>query len=182
MTTLGIIVLVIISVLAGFFIHSVIYHAREEVKAGQPAPAFTGELLDGSRITQADWNRTPRPLLLCFVSPRCNACRRLAPYLNRLSRKYAKAELNILLMGLGGTHDDFVKWKNALDIDLPIAVDVEGTDKLRYAVYSLPAIFLISAGGIVEEIRTGFKEGDQRKFESLFQKYTGGYSGGGIKP
>jgi peroxiredoxin len=170
MTSLGIIVLVIISVLAGFFINSVIYHAREGVKVGRPAPAFTGELLDGSRVSQADWNHKPRPLLLCFISPMCSVCRRLAPFLDQLAKANPKADLNVLLLGLGGDREDFQRWKEELKIDLPVAVDVEGTDKLRYAVYSLPAVYLISEGGVVQMIRTGFRSRDEEKYRDLFKR------------
>ncbi|UCH09550.1 MAG: redoxin domain-containing protein [Fidelibacterota bacterium] len=170
MTSLGIIVLVIISVLVGFFINSVIYHAREGVKVGRPAPAFTGELLDGSRVSQADWNRTPQHMLLCFVSPMCSVCRRLAPFLDTLNKTYSDAELNVLLLGIGGNREVFRRWKDDLQIELPVAVDVDGTDRLRYAVYSLPAIFLISPGGIVQMVRTGFRSRDEDKYKTLFQK------------
>ncbi|UCD38954.1 MAG: redoxin domain-containing protein [Fidelibacterota bacterium] len=170
MSSLGIIVIVIISVLAGFFINSVIYHAREGVKVGRPAPAFTGELLDGARVSQADWSRKPKPLLLCFVSPLCSACRRLAPFLDNLAKTYPKAGLNVLLLGIGGTSEDFQRWKSELDIALPVAVDVDGADKLRYAVYSLPAVFLISEGGIVQMIRTGFRPRDEQKYRDLFRR------------
>jgi peroxiredoxin len=170
MTSLGIIVLVIISVLVGFFINSVIYHAKEGVKVGRPAPAFTGVLLDGTRISQADWNRKPKPLLLCFVSPMCSVCRRLAPFLDQLVKAHPKAELNVLLLGLGGRREDFQHWKDELQLDLPIAVDVDGTDKLRYAVYSLPAVYLISTGGIVQMIRTGFRPRDEEKYRELFKR------------
>jgi peroxiredoxin len=169
MTSLGIIVIIIISVLVGFFINSVIYHAKEGVKVGRPAPAFTGELLDGARVSQADWNRKPRPLLLCFVSPMCSVCRRLAPFLDQLVKSNPKAELNVLLLGLGGNREDFQRWKDELNIDLPVAVDVDGTDKLRYAVYSLPAVYLISEGGVVQMIRTGFRQRDEERYRELFQ-------------
>ncbi|RMF06251.1 MAG: hypothetical protein D6762_09835, partial [Candidatus Neomarinimicrobiota bacterium] len=65
MSTLGVIVLVIVSVLFGFFINSVIYHARQNVKVGAPAPGFQLELLDGTQIGHADWDRPPHPVMLC---------------------------------------------------------------------------------------------------------------------
>lgn len=169
MSSLGIIVLVIISILVGFFINSVIYHAKQSVKVGAPAPAFSARLLDGTQISQADWTRPARLFLLCFMSPRCSACQHLAPFLDGLNQKHPNADLDVLIIGINGSRAYFEEWRVSLNLNLPVAVDEDGTARLRYSVYSLPAIFLISSGGIVLETYTGYRTGDNKKFEALFQ-------------
>ncbi len=170
MSTLGIIVLVIISILAGFFINSVIYYAKQKVKIGEPAPSFYAELLGGNKIGLGKWEKPPNPILLCFISPHCSVCRRLARYLEELNTKYKQAGIDVILLGINGSKEDFIRWKKVSQIDLPIAVDINGTSKVHYVVYSLPAVFYISSGGIIKMMHTGFKAGDDEKLAALFKK------------
>ncbi len=169
MSTLGIIVLVIVSILFGFFINSVIYHAKQGAKLEGPAPGFYAELLDGSKIGYLEWDRSPHSLLLCFVSPSCTVCRRLIIFLNQLVVAYPKTDMDVVVIGVNGSKKDFEEWKSSLNISLKIAVDVDGISKMRYAIYSLPAIYRISSGGLVKMIHTGFRPGDDVKFETLFK-------------
>lgn len=170
MSTLGIITLVIISILLGFFINAVIYYARQGVKVGDPAPGFYAELLDGSPIGHSTWKRPPNPILLCFVSPKCMVCRRMAILLDELNSKYPKANLDVILLGIHHEGEKFKTWEEDLNIHLPLAIDKKGTSKMRYMIYSLPAIFYISTDGIIQKIHKGFHEGDDEMLESIFRE------------
>jgi len=170
MTPLGIIVLVIVSILIGFFVNSIIYHARQNVKIGAPAPGFYGEFLDGSKIGHSDWDRPPNPILLCFVSLQCSVCKVMAPFLDELSKKYKSAGVKVVFMGINGSHDEFKKWQTKLKLSLPVAVDVNEASKNRYAVYSLPALYYITSGGLILFKHTGFRPGDEVKLEDVFIK------------
>ncbi len=168
MSTLGILVLVIASVLLGFFINSVVYHARSGVKVGGPAPGFVVERLDGKRIGQADWNRPPQPVILCFVSPKCNVCRRLTLYLQSLDEKYPEAEIDIIIVGLNGSPEEYRQWKRSLNLKLDVATDTDNTTKVKYAIYALPTAFFISSGGLVRHIQHGFRAYDDQVLEKLY--------------
>ncbi|MBC8322367.1 MAG: redoxin domain-containing protein [Candidatus Marinimicrobia bacterium] len=170
MSTLGIIVLIIVSILIGFFINSVLYHARLGAKLEEPAPGFYAELLDGSKIGFMEWDRPPQSLLLCFVSPSCVVCRRLSPFLNELVETYPNTEMDVIIIGINGEKNEFKKWKESLNLNVRVAVDVDGISKMRYAVYSLPAVFQISSVGLIKMIHTGFRPGDDVKFENLFKE------------
>lgn len=170
MTPLGIIVVVIISVLFGFFINSIIYHARQNVKIGAPAPGFYGEFLDGSKIGYSDWSRPPNPILLCFVSLQCTVCRNMAPFLDGLSNKYSDSGIQVVFMGINGGHEGFKNWADKLKLSLPVAVDVNDASRNRYAVFSLPAIFYITSAGLVQFKHTGFRPGDDTILEDVFIK------------
>ncbi len=170
MSTLGIIVLVIISGLLGFFLNSVFFYAKQNVKVGDAAPGFYAELLDGSLIGNSIWKRAPNPILLCFVSPKCAVCRGMALYLKELSEKYPQSSLDVILLGVSGDTKLFEKWKNELNIPFPVGVDINGTSKIRYTVYSLPILFLISSDGIIQYIQRGFRESDEPKLNKLFKE------------
>ena len=170
MSTLGILVLVIVSVLVGFFINSVIYHARSGVKVGKPAPGFILESLEGHQIGHTDWNRPPRPIILCFVSPKCNACRRIATFFQHLNDKYPEAEIDVILVGIHGDREEFKSWKNGLKLSLEVATDPDNTTKIKYAVYSLPTVCFISSGGLVRHYSHGFKPSDDTMLEQMYFK------------
>ncbi|NQU26809.1 MAG: TlpA family protein disulfide reductase [Candidatus Marinimicrobia bacterium] len=168
MSTLGIIVLVIVSVLVGFFINSIIYHARNGVKIGKPAPGFFVETLTGEKVGHADWDRPPHPVLLVFVSPKCNTCRRLMQLLDELQKKYDKAKMDIIIVGINGNKKDFIEWVAALDLKLQVTIDPEDTIRHKFAVYSLPAMYYISSGGLVRNIHRGYKSNDDKIIEKMF--------------
>ncbi len=168
MSTLGIIVLVIVSVLVGFFINSIIYHARNGVKIGKPAPGFFVETLTGEKVGHADWDRPPHPVLLIFVSPRCNTCRRLVQLLDELQIKYGKAEMDVIIVGINGDKKNFIEWAETLDLNLQMTIDPEDTIRHKFAVYSLPALYYISSGGIVRNIHRGYKLNDDKIIEKMF--------------
>lgn len=170
MSTLGILVLVIVSVLLGFFINSVIYHVRSGVKVGKPAPGFVLQSLDGRQIGHTDWNRPPRPIILCFVSPKCNACRRIATFFQTLNDKYPEAEIDVILVGMHGNVDEFYAWKDSLKLSLEVAIDPDNTTKLKYAIYSLPTVCFISSGGLVRHLSHGFKPTDDTLLEQMYFK------------
>ena len=168
MSTLGIIVLVIVSVLVGFFINSIIYHARNGVKIGKPAPGFFVETLTGEKVGHADWDRPPHPVLLIFVSPRCNTCRRLVQLLDELQIKYGKAEMDVIIVGINGDKKNFIEWAETLDLNLQMTIDPEDTIRHKFAVYSLPALYYISSGGIERNIHRGYKLNDDKIIEKMF--------------
>ncbi|MFQ6605582.1 MAG: TlpA family protein disulfide reductase [Fidelibacterota bacterium] len=170
MSVLGTVVLVIISVLAGFFIHAVIFYAKQEVKEGKPAPSFYVESLDGKRWGQKEWSRPPRPILLIFISPGCSVCRRLVRFIDDLTQEYPTADLDIILVGINGDRNSFSQLKKQLNTNLNLAIDVDGVSKAHYGFYSLPMVFYISGGGIIKKKIRGFRPGDDTKYRALFRK------------
>ncbi len=170
MTTLGIIVIVIISVLLGFFLRSVIYYAKQGAKVGATAPAFYGQLLDGSQIGSTEWMMPNHPILLVFISHKCNACKRMVLALDRLKKKYPRTDIDVLLMGANAGPEIFGPWKESLVIDLPLALDPSGVSQEHYGVYSLPAAFYISTKGLIRWNHRGFKQGDEEILKKAFKR------------
>lgn len=170
MSTLGIIVLVIISVLVGFFINSVLFYSKQEVKKGQPAPSFYCQNLDGKKWGRKEWSRPPRPIFLMFISPSCTVCRRLVQFIDELSKEYPHANLDILVMGINGSIETFASLKKSLNVDLNFAVDIDGVSKMHYAIYALPIVFYISSGGLIKKKYRGFRAGDDEEYRKLFKE------------
>ncbi len=170
MSVLGTVVLVIVSILLGFFIHAVIFYARQEVKEGKPAPSFFVENLEGKRWGRKEWSRPPRPILLIFISPGCSVCRRLVRFIDELAREFPHADLDVILVGINGDRKTFSELKKSLGIELNLAVDVDGVSKAHYAIYSLPMVFYISGGGIIKKKYRGFRSGDDEIYRKLFIK------------
>ncbi len=139
------------------------------MKLGGPAPGFFVETLEGEKIGHADWDRPPHPVLLIFISPNCNACRRMVPDLESIAEKHKNALLDIILLGINGSKEEFISWRQKLNVTLPIAIDSSDTVRHNYSVYSLPTIFYISAGGLVRHKHTGYKQDDDKLLEKMFK-------------
>ncbi|NQV37309.1 MAG: redoxin domain-containing protein [Candidatus Marinimicrobia bacterium] len=170
MSVLGIIVLVIVSILIGFFINSIFFYAQQDLKEGKPAPSFYCQNLDGEKWGRKAWSRPPRPIFLVYISPSCVVCRRLVRFIDELSKEYPDANLDILVMGINGSIKTFAELKEKLNVDLKFAVDIDGVSKMHYAIYSLPMVFLISSGGLIKKKYRGFRAGDDVVYRKLFKK------------
>ncbi len=170
MSSLGIIILVIISVLIGFFINSILFYAKQDLKVGKPAPSFYCQNLDGKKWGRKEWSRPPRPIFLVFISPSCSVCRRLVKYIDELVKEFPDAKLDVLVMGINGTIDVFSELKKSLNVELNFAVDVDGVSRMHYMIYALPMVYYISSGGIIKKKHRGFKAGDDEKYRKLFRK------------
>ncbi len=170
MSALGIITLVIVSVLIGFFINSVFFYAKQDVKIGKPAPSFYCQNLDGEKWGRKEWSRPPRPIFLVFISPSCPVCRRLVRFIDELNKEIPDANLDIIIMGINGTIETFANLKEEWNVDLNFAVDIDGVSKMHYAIYALPMVYYISGGGIIRRKNSGFRAGDDEKYRKLFKK------------
>jgi thiol-disulfide isomerase/thioredoxin len=125
--------------------------------AGERAPDFSGQLIDGADFSLAQLRG--QYVLLHFWGSWCGPCRRENPELRELYREFAFAEADPRLAIVSvGIERDSLRWQEALlrdGLDWPYHL-MDGTESLRffggpvaerYGVRAVPMHYLIGPDG-----------------------------------
>jgi cytochrome c biogenesis protein CcmG/thiol:disulfide interchange protein DsbE len=102
-----------------------------------------------------------RPLLLDFWATWCAPCRREAPVLDAVARKWH--DRGLLVLGIStdvANEADPGEFARREGLSYPIVRDASGHGPGAYAVDALPTLVVVSRTGTVVAVRTGMTDGD----------------------
>jgi methylamine dehydrogenase accessory protein MauD len=116
---------------------------RGGLKPGKKAPDFTLPSTQGPEVSLHDF--AGRKVLLVFMQPGCNPCRRIAPELNRL---HVGGEVQVLAVN-NGDLERASKWVEETQVRFPLAVQDRLSLSKRYEVFATPFAFLILESGVI---------------------------------
>jgi thiol-disulfide isomerase/thioredoxin len=117
----------------------------EPATGGVQAPDFTGELLDGTRVTASDLWRD-RPLVLVFTASWCERCRAV----HREAARVVGEHPGVALLGVVADDDAAGAREYADELDLGHAVAIAPERLwLDYAAREPPVVVLVGPGGRV---------------------------------
>jgi cytochrome c biogenesis protein CcmG, thiol:disulfide interchange protein DsbE len=126
--------------------------SRPMISIGQPAPPLQVTLTDGSLLDTADY--AGKPLWVNFMATWCPQCQDELPLMERYQSDYGDA-LSIVVIDTGEDGEQVRQFMDALDFDLPVGVDEEGTAQAAWGAYALPVHVFIDSSGVVQEIVYG---------------------------
>ncbi len=147
--------------------------AREEneieattlVKAGDMAPDFTVEMLDGSTVSLAELRG--KVVLLNFWATWCPPCREELTHVQKeIIDRFAGQPFVFLPVSRGESRADVAAFREKTGYEFPMGLDSARTVYDRYASNYIPRNFLIDAEGKVVTATVGFEE---TEFEELIQ-------------
>ncbi|MCB0404870.1 MAG: TlpA family protein disulfide reductase [Bdellovibrionales bacterium] len=134
------------------------------------APSFTGEKIDGSRVSLGDVLKEKRALMLCFWASWCVPCLEELSQLSQGLSKSTDLPLDVLTVNVdtAETNEDVRPTLKAYGLTFPVVLDPSHKIFSRYQKQgSLPFSVLINSKGEVVEAFHGLHEG---MFESLKKK------------
>ncbi|MCB9255464.1 MAG: TlpA family protein disulfide reductase [Bdellovibrionaceae bacterium] len=137
---------------------------------GYVAPNFTGEKIDGSRVSLSDVLKEKRALMLCFWASWCVPCLEELSQLAQGLAKNTDLPLDVLTVNVdtAETNEDVRPTMKAYGLKFPVVLDPSHKIFARYQQQgSLPFSVLINSKGEVVESFNGLHEG---MFESLKKK------------
>lgn len=118
------------------------------VNAGDNAPNFTVEMLDGSSITLSDLRG--RVVLLTFWSHECSMCRaEIAVVRDRIIDRFEGEEFTYLPVSRGLPREAVESFCEQNGYDFPIGIDPSRSIYSMYATKYVPHSFLVDRNGIV---------------------------------
>ena len=147
--------------------------ARIRVQPGMPAPDFTLETPDGTKLSLSDLRG--KYVILDFWASWCVPCRKSHPHLIQINQKY-KGE-NFVLLGIASDRKDEVIKKAAQEdkIDWPQMNIYEKRDQQKqlnemYDISAIPTKILIDPEGKIVVKYVGDSAGLDRELEKIFKK------------
>src|SRR5690606_38767673 len=131
-------------------------------------PDFTLTLLEGDTVSLADFRG--RPVEVNFWATWCPPCVEELPAFQQVADE---GGATVLAINVGETSAEAAGFLRRHQINLPVALDPQGSMVSRYQVAVLPQTFFIDAGGVVRHVERG-----AMSYEEIMTVLTGMQQGG----
>jgi thiol-disulfide isomerase/thioredoxin len=140
---------------------------------GEPAPACSAPLLDGSRsVSLADYRG--QVVYLDFWASWCGPCRESFPFMNELQRELAGKGLQILAVSVDKTPEDARRFLARYPAQFTVALDAAGACPAAFQLQGMPSSYIIDKGGAVRAIHAGFRNRDRAEIRQQLLDVLGG--------
>jgi peroxiredoxin len=161
------IILILIAAAIGYTIYSTVFGDQNKVvKAGDQAPNFRLETLEGESIEMADLEG--KGVFLNFWGTYCKPCEREMPAMQRQYEIYKEKGIEIVAVNLGESNLPVKRFVERKDLTFTVLLDKKRDLVDVYGIGNLPATFLVDKNGRVVERTTG--QLDDEKVSELMEK------------
>ncbi len=137
---------------------------------GQPAPGFTADLLDGTRLRVPDPNR--RVVVLDFWASWCGPCVKAMPQTMHTVAEYPPDRVLLLAVNQLETPETIRAFLAARGWDVPVALDSTGEIGKQYLADAIPQLVVIDTEGTVRAVWVGDRPEVQEQLKSLLVELT----------
>jgi len=120
--------------------------------AGQPAPDFHSQDLNGNPIHLADY--AGKPVMLTFWSPDCSACREELPTLQAIAND-ANADVTLLTVVSKMSADEVQQFVTEAGLTFPVIIDETGAIATDYEIKGVPVSYFINPDGAIDHSTIG---------------------------
>ena len=128
------------------------------LEAGQPAPAFSGQGLNGEPISLDQY--AGKPVMLTFWSPDCGACREELPALQTIAAD-PNAEVTLVTVVSKMPAAEVQQFVAEAGLTFPVIVDEAGQIAHDYEITGVPVSYFINPDGQIDHSIIGAgREGD----------------------
>lgn len=150
-------ILIIIVVAIGYTIYSSIFNESKVVKAGDTAPDFHLQTLDGESVQLSDYKG--KGVFLNFWATYCPPCKDEMPYMDNQYKQFKDKGVEILAVNVGEPALTAEKFAKRYDLSFPILMDGREEVYRAYGVKPIPATFLIDKDGkVIDKVTKGLTE------------------------
>jgi peroxiredoxin len=118
-----------------------------------PAPALTGQLLDGRLVSLADYRG--RPVLVYFWATWCPVCRLSQGSIDALAQDHAV----LAVASNSGDAAEIAAFMREEGLSFPVLLDEAGDLGRRWQVRGVPTSFVVDAAGHIAHVAVGYTTG-----------------------
>ena len=140
--------------------------------AGDKAPAFALQSVDGKKLNLADALKKG-PVVAAFFKVSCPTCQFTAPFLERLHETYGDAKFTLLGISQDDARDTR-EFCQEFEIEFPTLIDEKGFPvSNQYGITNVPTVFLIAPDGKIHESCVGFSRKELENIAAAAASATG---------
>ncbi len=148
------IILAVLAAAVGYtFYSNLTKEARGNLQEGDKAPDFVLTDLNGEKRQLSDYQG--KGVFLNFWATWCEPCKKEMPHMEKIAKEYKNKGVEVLADNVGDSKLQTKKFAEQYDLTFPIAIDSSREVQGAYGINPLPATFMISPGGKIEEIVVG---------------------------
>ncbi len=125
---------------------------------GRPAPDFELATLSGAKTRLS--NLRGKVTFLNFWATYCAPCRVEMPAFQALIDGRILGDANVLTVNKGDSTDQISGFFKEISVNLPTALDSDGTVADQYRIVNLPVTYIIDKQGVIYERRIGIMTAD----------------------
>ncbi len=122
-------------------------------KAGEPAPEFTLQTLDGTPTSLKDYRG--QVVMVNFWATWCPPCRSEMPDMEQVYQEKKQDGFTVLAVNIQEARDPIALFVNRFGLTFPILMDVAGEVTQQYGIYSLPSSYFIDREARIAEVNIG---------------------------
>ncbi|MGP4070421.1 thiol-disulfide oxidoreductase ResA [Halobacillus sp. B29] len=154
--------------LVAFVIYQSFTRESDVINAGDQAPDFTLQTLEGETVQLSDYRG--QGVFLNFWATYCKPCEEEMPYIESQYQKFKEQGVKVLAVDVGEndvTVESFVERK---DMTFPVLMD-RGEQLIdAYGIGPIPVTFLVDENGkVVDRITAGMTEAQVREYMKRIQ-------------
>jgi peroxiredoxin len=138
------------------------------VHAGDKAPDFTVEMLDGRSVTLSELQG--KPVLLIFWATWCPPCREELSHLQEGVIDIFGDKITVLPISRGEKRETVEGFLDKMGYTFPVGLDGDQSIYKKYASNYIPRCFVINAKGVVEYAGVGYDEEIAKKVHDTLVK------------
>lgn len=132
---------------------------------GKGSPTFSLETLDGTRVSNAEFEFHPATVLN-FFAPNCPFCKRQLPKVEKLRAQFEAQGIRFVniseRMRKTYTPEEVQEAVNALGANLELAIDPGNKVGRRFKVTAFPCLFIVRNDGTIDHVVAGNKKNIQQ--------------------
>lgn len=124
---------------------------EETETTAQPAPDFTLETLDGTKVALSDFKG--QKVLLNFWATWCPPCRAEMPHMQSFYEKNKDENIVVLAVNLtsGDNREKLAPFISEYSLTFPILLDESGDIGRKYQVFTIPTSYFIDEQGNIAQ-------------------------------
>jgi len=142
---------------------------------GKPAPDTSAKLLDGSKVTLADYEGNTI-VVLDFWASWCPPCRASLPVFQKVAADYKDKNVVFIAVNQGEDVDTIKRYLERTGLEFTVMLDTDGAIGNNFKVEGIPQTVIIGKEGIVQAVHEGFSRDSETQLRSELDTLLSGKS------
>ncbi|MBU8788754.1 MULTISPECIES: thiol-disulfide oxidoreductase ResA [Bacillus] len=147
------VILLVLLAALGYTLYSAVFDDKESVAAGEKAPNFSLEDVNGNRLKLSDLKG--KGVFLNFWGTWCEPCKKEFPYMANQYKEFKDQGVEIVAVNVGESNLAVRNFMNEYGVNFPVVLDKDRQVLDAYDVTPLPTTFLINPDGKILKVVTG---------------------------